>query len=115
MRDDKAWLGDILGAMRDVVAYMGNLSCEAFTADRKTIDAINRKLEIMGEAAKRLSAEVRDSHPEIPWKQMAGMRDKLIHGYNKIEPKQIFTAVTRDIPPLIPRIEVILHALPDPE
>jgi len=115
MGKDKAYADDVLSAMRDVVAYLGDMGFEALVADEKTADAIHRKLEIMGEATKRLSKALRDAHPEIPWKNMAGMRNKLIHGYDEIELDQVYDAVTQVIPPLIPKIEAIVRALPDPE
>jgi len=115
MNKDKAYVDDVLNAMRDVRAYVGNMSFEAFAADQMKVDATHRKLEIMGEATKRLSPALRDAHPEIPWKKMAGMRDKLIHGYDEIELDEVFNAVTVVIPPLIPKVEAILNALPDPD
>lgn len=115
MNKDKAYVDDVLNAMRDVVTYVGDMRLEAFAADRMKVDAIHRKLEIMGEATKRLSAALRDAHPEIPWKKMAGMRDKLIHGYDEIELDEVFNAVTVVIPPLIPKVEAILNALLDPD
>jgi len=84
-------------------------------ADAMAVDAVQRRLEIMGEAAKRLSAPLREAHPHIPWRKMAGMRDLLIHAYDDIELDVVFDAVTGVIPPLIPRIEVIFNTLPDPQ
>jgi uncharacterized protein with HEPN domain len=69
----------------------------------------------MGEATKRLSTSLRDAHPEIPWRKMAGMRDLLIHVYDEIELDQVYDAVTQVIPPLIPKIEALIQTLPDPE
>ena len=113
--NDKAYVDDVLEAMRDVIAFLGDMTYDAFVADEKTAAAIYWKLEIIGEATKRLSNALRDAHPEIPWKKMAGMRDKLIHGYDEIELVQVYNAVTEVIPPLIPIIEAILVSLPDPE
>lgn len=113
MNKDKAYVADVLGGMRSVVAYLGDLSFAAFVSDRKTVDAIHRQLEIMGEATKRLSPTLRNAHPEIPWKKMAGMRDRLIHGYDEIELDQVYDTVLAVIPPLIPCVEAILNSLPD--
>ena len=115
MNKDKAYVEDVLNALRSVVAYQDGMSYEVFAADAKTVDAIHRQLEIMGEAAKRLTPALRDAHPEIPWKKMAGMRDKLIHGYDEIEPDQVYTTVTQVIPPLIPKVEALLNSMPDLE
>src|SRR5690242_6353773 len=83
MSKDKAWLIDIAESMRIVLSHLGDASLDAFAADREKTDAVHRRLEIIGEAAKRLSTSLRDAHPDIPWAKMAGMRDILIHGYDR--------------------------------
>lgn len=115
MHKDKAHVQDILDSMRLIITYVKGLSCPQFLGQQATIDAVNRRLEIIGEAVKRLSAPLRDQHPEIPWQKMAGMRDRLIHGYDKIELDVVFLACSQVIPSLIPTIESILNSLPDPE
>lgn len=80
-RADRDLLGDILEALRRARSYTAGQSYEQFLADTKTQDAIIRTLEILGEATMGLSPGLRESHPEIPWKSMAGIRDKLIHDY----------------------------------
>lgn len=76
---------------------------------------MHRRLEIIGEATKRLSQALRDQHPQVPWRAMAGMRDRLSHGYDDVELDLVFDAVTRVIPPLIPVLEALIAGLPDPE
>lgn len=115
MSRDKVYLKDVLTAMLDVVAYLDDMTVEALLADRKTAASIYWNLGVMGEATKRIPMSLRDDHPEIPWKLMAGMRDKLIHGYNEIDTEQVHGAVVDVIPPLIPKIEAIIASLPDPE
>ena len=115
MKTDKACLHDILAAMRSVVGFVGGRTLAQFAADDLVSAAVERRIEIMGEATKRLSIALRDAHPEIPWRKMAGMRDLLIHAYDDIEVDVVYDAVTRIIPPLIPKIEAIVQTLPDPE
>lgn len=81
MRDRSLYLKDILQASESIAAFTAGMDYKAFAADDKTISAVVRKLEIIGEAVKQLPEEIRLQHPEIPWKQIAGMRDKLIHFY----------------------------------
>ena len=115
MIKDKAYLIDISESMRIVVSHMGVATFESFIADVQRMDAVNRRLEIIGEATKRLTPAFRSQHAEIPWQKMAGMRDRLIHGYDKLESDKVFETVTKVIPPLIPKIEAIVQTLPDPE
>jgi uncharacterized protein with HEPN domain len=114
MKTDKACLQDILGAMRSAVTFVGARTLEQFLADDLVSAGVERRIEIMGEATKRLSMSVRDAHPEIPWRHMAAMRDLLIHAYDDIELDVVYHAAIQVIPPLIPKIEAILRTLPDP-
>ena len=98
---DSATLLDILSAARSIVDFRGSSDEAAFLADLKTQSAVLHQLLIMGEAAKRLSEEFRSSHPEIPWKAIAGMRDKLIHAYQNVELKETWRVVSVEIPRLI--------------
>ena len=115
MNKDKAYLIDVSQSMRIVVSHMGDATFEAFIVDIAKMDAVNRRLEIIGEATKRLTPSFRDQHVDIPWQKMAGMRDRLIHGYDKLELDKVYDVVTMVIPPLIPKIEAIIQTLPDPE
>jgi len=83
-RTEREFLADILEAVRRAEAYVADMDYEEFLADTKTQDAVIRTLEIMGEATKRLSAELRQQHPSVPWKNMAGghSRKKITHGRN---------------------------------
>lgn len=81
MRDCKLYLNDILAALDSIEQFVAGMDLEAFRADDKTTSAVMRKLEIIGEATKQIPDEIRRNHPDIPWKEMGGMRDKLIHFY----------------------------------
>jgi uncharacterized protein with HEPN domain len=83
-------------------------SLELLLKDWKATAALERFIEIIGEAVKRLPADLRDEHPEIPWKEIAGTRDRLSHGYDDLDYQVLWDAVQTDIPELLPVIESML-------
>jgi len=84
------------------------MNFQEFLKDRKTINAVIRSLEVMGEAVKKIPVELRDKYPEIPWKYIAGMRDKLIHEYHGIDLEIVWEVIKKEIPPLKAKFEEIL-------
>jgi uncharacterized protein with HEPN domain len=80
-RDYRDYLEDILAAIDDSAEFTRDISFEAFIQDRKTVNAVVRSLEVLGEAARRIPDHLRAEVPDVPWKYMAGMRNKLIHEY----------------------------------
>jgi len=80
VKDDRLYLGHILEAAERIVLY-GRDGEESFRTDLRTQDAIIRNLQVMGEAVKKVSLETREAHPDIPWKDIAGMRDSVVHDY----------------------------------
>ena len=99
-RDDAVVL-DILKAARLAVAFRGDLDKVAFLSDAKTQSAIVHQLLVLGEAVKRLSDAFRVQHAQIPWKMIAGMRDKLIHEYDDVDLEEVWKTVTADLSPVI--------------
>ena len=99
MKDERAPLRYMLDCMDAVAEYCRD-GRDAFLADRKTVDAVVRNFEVLGEAAKRISEEMRDRAPAIPWRRIAGFRDVLIHQYEIVDPVEIWTVVERDLPGL---------------
>lgn len=81
-RDYKVFLEDILDASRKVVEYTAGVSQEQFFADRKTVEAVVWNLQIIGEAAKNVPEEIRCQHPDVPWRDMSGLRDIIVHQYS---------------------------------
>ncbi|NTU73714.1 DUF86 domain-containing protein [Candidatus Roizmanbacteria bacterium] len=100
MRDYQLYLKDILAAIESIEAFVQGMDVGSFKADDKTVSAVIRKLEIIGEAAKGIPVEIRSKYSHIPWKEMAGMRDKLIHFYFCIDYDLIWATVKRRLPDL---------------
>lgn len=96
MKDERVYLGHIRDAISDIEGY-ASAGREAFMADRMRQDAVIRKLEIVGEAVKRLSDDIRRLRPEIPWKQIAGMRDRLTHDYFGVDLGLVWRVTERDL------------------
>jgi uncharacterized protein with HEPN domain len=105
------YIEDIIGAMDKAMNFVKNISYEEFIQDDKTAFAVVRALEIIGEAVKNIPDDIRKNYPEIPWKDMAGMRDKVIHEYSGVKLSIVWIAVKEEIPPLKPIFEKILRDL----
>jgi len=84
-RELRDYIKDILDSISDIESFVGGMDFNIFIGDKKTINAVIRSLEIMGEASKKIPEELRAKYPGIPWKRLAGMRDKLIHEYHGID------------------------------
>jgi uncharacterized protein with HEPN domain len=102
------YIEDIIQAMNDALSFVKDMEYDVFLRDKKTIYAVNRALEIIGEATKNIPASVKKRYPQIPWKKMAGMRDKVIHEYFGVDLKRVWSTVKKDIPNLKPLFEKIL-------
>lgn len=112
MKDDRAFLGHILDCTDRVLEYTRE-GKEQFFSDRRTQDAVIRNLEIIGEAAKRLSGPFCEDHSEVPWRQIAGMRDVLIHNYFGVKMDTVWAVVETHLPRLRSVVAAALDAHPD--
>ena len=115
MSHDKTYLHDIVESFERAMSYLGTLAVGELAADQEKQDAIIRRIEIVGEATKRLSEGLRQDNPLVPWREMAGMRDILIHGYDRVDVVRVHSTVTVRMPALIDELKRIRDALPDPE
>jgi uncharacterized protein with HEPN domain len=106
-RDCLLYLRDIIRAMESIRSFTTDMHYEAFRADDKTSSAVIRKLEIIGEAAKQIPAEFRRKYPQILWKEMAGMRDRLIYFYFSVDYQLVWTAISKRIPELLKQLKNI--------
>jgi uncharacterized protein with HEPN domain len=108
MARDLPYLIDIWQAAQKVSDLTQNVEKDDFLQDEMRYTTVIYQLIIVGEATKRLSDDFRAQNPDIPWKQMAGMRDVLIHSYNDVDLELVWEAATQSIPDLISRIEPLL-------
>jgi uncharacterized protein with HEPN domain len=108
-RADDDFLRDICEAVRRIKTYTRAMTYDSFLADIKTQDAVVRNLEIIGEATKRLSIGLRERYLDVPWKGMAGVRDRLIHHYFGVNLDIVWDIITVELPALQSQIEAILQ------
>ncbi|MCA9922757.1 MAG: DUF86 domain-containing protein [Anaerolineales bacterium] len=106
---DPTRLKHMLDASKKAVAFTQNRKRSDLNSDEVLALAIIRLLEIIGEAAKAVSTELKVQYPKIPWRQIAGTRDRLIHGYFNVDMDIVWTIVTKDLPDLIQNLEKIPH------
>ncbi len=110
MREDRIYLLHIRDAITQILEYVHE-GRQSFMLDSKTQDAVIRKLEIVGEATKNISPELKTQHPQIPWRSMAGMRDKLIHEYFGVDTTLVWETVEYQLPDIAKRIEKMIVQL----
>ncbi len=110
-KDVKVFLEDILESIEKIEEYTANIDEEDFYENSIIQDAVLRRLEIIGEAARNVPDEVRERYFDVPWKQIAGMRDVLIHAYFGVKLRRVWKVAVDDIPNLKFRIMKILEEL----
>ena len=108
MRRDDAYLLDMLTAARDAVEFTAGLTFPQFDQSRLHQNAVLRAIETVGEAAARISQETRKAHPEIPWKEIVGMRNRLVHVYFDVNLYRVWETVHQDLPRLIAMLEPLV-------
>lgn len=106
-RDD-AYVLDMLLAARKTLEFARGVAWEQFKRDELVQNAVMRQIQIIGEAAGRVSSEYQDHHGEVPWREMVGMRNRLVHEYFRILPRRVWDVVEKDIPRLIEVLEPLV-------
>ncbi len=110
-RDETLFLEDIVAFSIDVQEFVHGVSRERFLNNKMLQAALVRQIEVIGEAAKNISSETRARFPDVPWKDITGMRDKVIHHYFRVDLDEVWKTANDDIPRLRSQIEDILSVL----
>lgn len=108
MRHDDSYLLDMLVAARKAVRFSSGLTYERFSQSDLHQNAVLKVLEIIGEAASRISADTRTAHPNVPWPDVVGLRNRIVHAYFEVDLGVVWNIVNNDVPVLIPALEPIV-------
>ena len=106
---DRIRVRHILDEANEACKYVEGISFDEFVEDGKTVRAVIRSIEVIGEAASKISIEFRKEHPDVPWQKIIGMRNRLIHVYFDIDYNIIWQTVKENLPPLIKKLQSILN------
>ena len=110
-KNPKLLLEDILLSASKIINYTQNLSFEEFAADEKTIDAVIRNFEIIGEAAHHLPEDIKDVYTSVDWFRLRGFRNRIVHDYMGIDYRIVWNIKENFLPPLIDQVKLILQQL----
>jgi len=105
---DRQSLEDMLSAARKLRDYAQGTSRETLSSQSMRLDAVLYEIVVLGEATRRLSPEIRAAHPEVPWREIIGMRSVVTHGYDQLDDDELWQVIERDLPELMPKLKAIL-------
>jgi uncharacterized protein with HEPN domain len=103
----------IVEAIEAITSYVAGMDEAAFAADRRTIDAVLRNFQVIGEAARKIPKDVRERHPALPWSEMEKMRHKIVHDYDRISVPTVWRTIVDDLAPLHPLLTQLLAEAKD--
>jgi uncharacterized protein with HEPN domain len=109
---DQASLLDRLAAARECLSYVEGIEFAVFDKDTMRVRAVERTLEILGEAARRLTDDLRARHPAVPWRRIAGQRNFIAHGYEHVVSERLWLVATAELPGLVEQLEEIIRSIP---
>jgi len=112
---DHAYIWDMLTAAREILEFIAGMRLHDYEQNNLVQAAVERKLEIVGEAAGRVSVSLRSAHPGIPWRGMIGLRNVLIHEYGEVRQERVWLVASERIPELVAALTPLLPALPKDE
>lgn len=112
-RSQKLFINDIIEGIEDIQEFIKDKNYEMFINDKIVINAVIRKIEVIGEAAKNINNKIKENNPDIPWKKLAQMRDKVIHGYFGVDNNVIWETIINDMPPILKPLKVLLLTIKD--
>ena len=110
-REYKLFIEDIKESITQIDEFLGDMNFKDFVKDQKTSSAVVRKIEIIGEATKNVPKEIRQEYKELPWSDMARMRDKIIHSYFVVDYEVVWKTIKERLPEIKPKINAILKDL----
>lgn len=105
MKNDQVYIEHILDALDKIAVYTDNVSYGQFTENTMMVDAVLHEMQIIGEAAKRLSPEFKEKHPTIPWRAITGFRDKVVHDYFDVNVTTVWETIEMDLPQIKKALE----------
>lgn len=112
-KDVNIYIQDIWNCVLKIEMYTQGFTSEEFLANHMAMDAVERRLEIIGEASKYIDYETRERYPDIPWSDMARLRDVISHKYNQVDRSRIWKIVTTDVPDLKDRLGPVIEVIGD--